>query len=335
VTTADKTVIVTGGNSGLGFEAARAILKETDRWHVVIAGRSPERCEAAASRLSHGTGNPGVEAMVLDLGSLAAVRRFASDFSVRGLPPLRALVCNAGVQNVGSTQRTEDGFEGTFGVNHLGHFLLANLMRRHLETPSRIIFVSSGTHDPRQRTGMPAPLLREARSLAAPDDEEEARRSPGLVGRRRYTTSKLCNVLCAYEMDRRLKTGGASTTDRPISVNAFDPGLMPGTGLARDYGPLVRFAWNSLGPLLRSTLRPFHANVHRPDESGRALARLVLDPALENVSGRYFEGLAEIRSSAESYDETKAAALWEQSAELVGLSREEASLRRSPSVSLG
>jgi NAD(P)-dependent dehydrogenase (short-subunit alcohol dehydrogenase family) len=230
-------------------------------------------------------------------------------------------VCNAGVQHVGPTQRTEDGFESTFGVNHLGHFLLANLMLRHLEAPGRIIFVSSGTHDRNQRTGMPAPMLSDARSLAAPDDEEETRHNPGLVGRRRYTTSKLCNVLCTYEMDRRLKEAGMSTPDRPITVNAFDPGLMPGTGLARGYGPAARFAWNAVGPLLRWTLRPFHANIHSPEDSGRALARLVLDPALESVSGRYFEGLREIRSSAESYDEAKAAALWEQSAELVGLSR--------------
>ncbi len=317
---ADKTVIVTGGNSGLGFEAARAIVQQGDGWHVVIAGRSPQRCQEAASRLRHEAGTPHVEAIVLELASMGAVRRFASDFSAGHRPPLRALVCNAGVQHVGPTQRTEDGFESTFGVNHLGHFLLANLMLRHLETPGRIVFVSSGTHDPIQRTGMPAPLLREARSLAAPDDEEDARRKPGYVGRRRYTTSKLCNVLCTYEMDRRLKEGDMSTPDRPISVNAFDPGLLPGTGLARGYGPAARFAWNLLGPLLLWTLRPFHVNIHHPRDSGRALARLVLDPALERVSGRYFEGLLEIRSSQESYDEANAAALWEQSAELVGLS---------------
>jgi light-dependent protochlorophyllide reductase len=329
---ADKTVIVTGGNSGLGFETVRAIAKEGDGWHVVIAGHSRQRCEEAASRLARETGNNHVEAMVLDLASLAAVRRFGSDFAAGNRPPLRALVCNAGVQVVGPTQRTEDGFESTFGVNHLGHFLLANLMLRQLEAPGRIIFVSSGTHDPGQRTGMPEPLLKEARSLAAPNDEEEARRNPGLVGRRRYSTSKLCNVLCTYEMDRRLRTGGASTPERPIAVNAFDPGLMPGTGLARDYGPAARFVWNSLGALLRWTMRRFQANVHHPEESGRALARLVLDPALEGVSGRYFEGLIDIRSSEESYDEAKAAALWDQSAELVGLNREEVFRRSDTAV---
>jgi len=106
-------------------------------------------------------------------------------------------------------------------------------------------------------------------------------------------------------------------------VYAFDPGLMPGTGLARGDGPAARFAWYSLGWPLRWSIRRLSANVHHPEESGRALARLVLDPALEGVSGRDFEGPTEIRSSAESYEEAKAAALWEQSAELVGLGREE------------
>ena len=133
--------------------------------------------------------------------------------------------------------------------------------------------------------------MRHARSLAAPDDAEEADRHPGFVGRLRDTTSKLCNVLCAYELDRRLKRGGASTPDRLITVNAFDPGAMPGTGLAREYGPAARFAWNSVGMLVCLTLRHFHVNFHFPEESGRALARLVLDPGLESMSGRYFEGL--------------------------------------------
>jgi NAD(P)-dependent dehydrogenase (short-subunit alcohol dehydrogenase family) len=317
---ADKTVIMTGGNYGLGFETARAILHEGDGWHVVIAGRSLKRCQEAVNRLSHGAGAAPVEVMVLDLASLAAVRQFALEFSAGNRPPLRALVCNAGVQHVGPTQRTLDGFEATFGVNHLGHFLLANLMLQHLRAPGRIIFVSSGTHDPNQGSGMPAPLLRHVRLLAEPDDEDDQQCRPGYVGRRRYTTSKLCNVLCTYEMDRRLKEGHTSAPECSITVNAFDPGLMPGTGLARGYGPAARLAWSTLGPLLRWALQPFKVNIHRPADSGRALARLVQDPALESVSGRYFEGFMEIRSSAESYDEARAAALWDESAELVGLS---------------
>ena len=99
-------MFVTGGNFGLGFETARATFKEGDGWHVVIAGRGAQRCEDAASRLRHETGTPSIEAMVLDLASLAAIRQFASDFPSGNRPPLHALLCNAGVRNVGPTQRT-------------------------------------------------------------------------------------------------------------------------------------------------------------------------------------------------------------------------------------
>ena len=95
-------------------------------------------------------------------------------------------------------------------------------------------------------------------------------------------------------------------------MNAFDPGAMPGTGLARGYPRAAQVAWHTLGTVLSWALKPFHGNFHSPAESGRALARLAVDPALEHVSGHYFEGLKAIRSSAESYDLEKAAALWEQ-----------------------
>ena len=264
MTKADKTVIVTGGNFGLGFETARAILQEGDGWHVVIAGRSPQRCEEAASRLSHETGTPPVEAMVMDLASLASIRQFALHLSAGNRPPLRALVCNAGVQHVGPTQRTEDGFESTFGVNHLGHFLLANLMLRHLEAPGRIIFVSSGTHDPSQRSGMPAPMLKHARSLAAPDDEEEARRQP------RFRRATKVHNLEALQRPLHLRNGPAiegkryeharPSHHRECVRSRFDAG----DRLARGYGPAARFAWNALGPLLRWTLRPIPRQCSQP-----------------------------------------------------------------------
>ncbi len=327
---ADRTVIVTGGNSGLGYECAKAILNERRGWHVVIAGRSQTRCQDAAKRLAAETSNEGVEAKVLDLASLASVRRFAESMKAASVPPLRALVCNAGIQVVGETQTTADGFEATFAVNHLAHFLLAHLLLRQLEAPGRVIFVSSGTHDPTQKTGMPAPEYLGGRALAFPP--ESPREGPGFAGRKRYTTSKLCNVLCAYEFDRRLRAEGLSTPARPLDVNAFDPGLMPGTGLARDYGPLIRFLWFKLGPSLRPLLKLMSGNVYSADQSGRALAQLVLDPELQGRSGRYFEVGGEARSSVESYDLSKAADLWERSVELVGLRPEETLLNPSHSV---
>lgn len=287
-----KRVLVTGGTGGLGRATAAALAGAG--WDVLITGRGAESVRDTAARLGG-----RVTGMPLDLGSLASVREFA-----RELPPLRAVICNAGIQLPTGSARTADGIEQTFGVNHLAHFLLVRELLPRLVTPARVVFVASDTHDPRRLTGMPAPAYTGARSLAFPPDENGDR--PGVAGRRRYTTSKLCNVLTAYEFARRTPTSQAT-------VNAFDPGLMPGTDLARDYAPLARFAWRYVLPAL--TVVP-GVNIHTPSRSGAALARLVLDPALAETTGRYFSGRHETHSSRESYDLTTATDLWTGSEEL-------------------
>lgn len=325
------TVIVTGGNRGLGYQAAKNIAASGEGWRVVIAARDLAGAAGAAERMVEETGNPNVEAMVLDLASLSSVRSFAEEFAAReDLPPLRAVVLNAGLQVVTGTTYTEDGFETTFGVNHLGHFLLVNLLLREMSAPARVVYVSSGTHDPKQRTGMPAPRYRSLEALVHPDeypDPAEEGDGPGTVGRTRYTTSKLLNIYATYELDRRLHAEGLSTDAAPITVNAFDPGFMPGTGLARDYGAGARFVVNRVLPRLLPLLGFLGVNVNSTGSSGKNLARLVLDPKLEGVSGRYFEGEKEIRSSELSYDRKNAAELWEASTELVRLRPEETPLR--------
>lgn len=312
------TVIVTGGSQGLGYQAAKSIVAGGDGWHVVVAGRDGGKVAGAVGRLGAEGGGTGVEGMGLDLASLSSVRSFVEAFVARDdLPPLRGIVCNAGLQVVSGTSYTEDGFETTFGVNHLGHYLLVNLMLDQMVPPARVVFVSSGTHDPEQNTGMPAPRhYPGARALAWPERySAEGGGGPGAVGRRRYTTSKLCSVYASYELARRLSGSG-------ITSNAFDPGYMPGTGLARDWGPVARFVSDRILPPLLPVFGTLGMNVHTVEASGRALARLVTDPGLEDVSGRYFEGEKEVRSSELSYDRENARELWETSAELVGLDPE-------------
>lgn len=232
-------------------------------------------------------------------------------YSARGqMPPLKAIVCNAGVQIISGLTFNTDGFETTFAVNHLGHFLLVNLLLGQLVPVARIVVVSSGTYNPDQFTGMPKPIYSSARSAAKPQPEADG----ATAGRRAYTTSKLCNVMFAYELSRRLRAKGREA----ITVNAFDPGLMPGTGLARDYSRAQKFIWNYALPALR-----FIPGVNSTRRSGRDLARLVLDPALEAATGRYFVGRRELPSSKQSYDESQAAELWEASAEMVGLRSDE------------
>ena len=130
-------------------------------------------------------------------------------------------MCNAGLRIGSGTTYTQDGFEMTFGVNCLGHFLLVNLLLRSLVAPARIVFVSSTTHDPdRKKTflsrlvGTASPRYGDARALAWPEhspESEDQKESPRIVGMRRYSTSNLCDVLYAYELARRLQAEGYSS----------------------------------------------------------------------------------------------------------------------------
>jgi len=327
-----NTAIVTGANTGLGFECARA-LAETQDWHVVIACRSLDKGREAVKRVAAHTRHAEIEAMTLDLASLESVRNFAREYAAVRRPPLRALVCNAATQIVSGRNYTVDGFETTFAVNHLGHFLLVNLMLAQMEPPARIVIVGSGVHDPKQATGMPAPIYKSARIVARPDEDSKPLNDPaGTAGRRAYATSKLCNLLFTYELERRLRNERrmAGTGFRSITVNAFDPGLMPGTGLARDYGRMARFAWRFVLP----ALRPFVPNVNSVARSGRALAGMVTDPRFERISGKYFQGARDVPSSTDSYDPAMATDLWESSAAMVKLTPAETTpgLKTAPSA---
>ena len=249
-----EAAVITGASAGLGRECARAVLSNDAAWHVVLAVRDGARGADAVAEL----GAPDrCTVLEMDLASLRSVRDFVQRLRDTDVPPVHALVCNAGVQVVSGTEETEDGVEMTFGVNHLGHFALVQGMLDQLARPARVVVVSSGTHDPDKFTGMPSPNYTRAAELADP-----AALTDPSEGRRRYTTSKLCNVLFTYELDRRLGHG-----EKGVTVTAFDPGLMPGSGLARDYSPAGRLAWRYLLPALRVL-----PGVNSTRTSGRYLA---------------------------------------------------------------
>jgi NAD(P)-dependent dehydrogenase (short-subunit alcohol dehydrogenase family) len=317
-------ILVTGGNSGIGFQCALQLAREGRR--VLIASRDREASVRAVREIERECGSGSASERGLDLGSLHAIRAFADEIADE---PVRALVCNAGLQVNDGPRLTSDGFEITFGVNHLGHFLLVNLLLAHLaeRAPARIVVVGSGVHDPDLFTGMPKAQIEDLETLA----KTGGPRAGAFDGRLAYVNSKLCNLWFTYECARRIEAAGLSSDERPISVNAFEPGLVPGSGLGRDYPAPLRFVWERILPAIARGVSPFVASINTAEAAGQAMARVALDPGLASTSSLYFPShsrWAEAASSKDSYDEERAAALWEASVKMTGLTSRESPLIR-------
>lgn len=315
------TILITGATSGLGYECALSIARQCPDAQIIIASRSdPNGC---AKSINDHVGQNNVQFMKLDLSSLAKVRQFASEWQAKAFPPIQALVMNAALQFPGDVDYTEDGFEKTFGISHIGHALLFNLLRPQLADAARVVIVSSGTHDPAQTTGMPTAVYNSAEELAHPTPETSQ-----FKGRQRYTSTKLANVLYTYALDDHFrsilqKSGGKTKW----TVSAIDPGLMPGTGLARQTTGIQRFLWLHVLPAVLPLLRLLVSkNIHSPQESGEALARLAVGKDVEGESGVYYEGTKPIKSSEASYDKGKQDDLWQWTAK--ALARDEAERSR-------
>ncbi|KID81739.1 NAD(P)-binding domain protein [Metarhizium guizhouense ARSEF 977] len=299
------TILITGATSGLGYECALSIARQCPDVQIIIASRSdPNAC---ANSINHHLGQSNVEFIRLDLSSLAKIRQFVSEWEAKSFPSIQAMVMNAALQFPGQVDYTEDGFERTFAISHIGHALLFNLLRSHLADTARVVIVSSGTHDPAQRTGMPTAVYNSAEELAHPTPE-----TCQYKGRQRYTSTKLANVLYTYALDdhfRRAaqKSGGQTKW----TASAIDPGLMPGTGLARQTTGIQRFLWFHVLPAILPLLRLLVSkNIHSPKESGEAVARLAVGEDVQGQSGVYYEGTKPIKSSDASYDKSKQEDLW-------------------------
>ena len=307
-----KTIIITGANSGIGFECALQMARIATNEQIILACRNLQSGKQAVEKIKKETGHKNLLCLSLDLSSLQSIREFKNNFVDGKHGKISILVNNAGLQTVGKTKYTKDGFEETFGVNHLGPFYLTLLLLPYVTEDARITFTASGTHDPKQKTGMPAPEFKDPRLLACP---EESTKKLLAVGQTRYTTSKLCNILTVYSLQNHLRNTN-------INVNAFDPGFVPGTGLAKNYPPLLKFISDNILPVLRF----FVPNVNTSKNSGKRLANLAYTDAYKNARGKYFEGAKEIKSSLDSYNQKFQHDLWKTSLELVGIKQDETSI---------
>ena len=242
--------------------------------------------------------------MPLDLSDTKEVRAFAEEWASKNHPPLHALLLNAGLQFPNEMVINGEGIEATFAVNHVGHALLFHLLCPLLARNARIVVTASGVHDPAQKSGLPDATYTTAEDLAHPPPAMAKRPGTG-----HYANSKLANIMWTYALDQRLRE---RVPDRGITVNAFDPGLMPGTGLAREYSPTMRFVWNHVMPCIVPVLKiAYTHNIHTPAESGASLARLAVGDDVAGVSGKYYEGRKPIQSSALSYTERFHDDLWQ------------------------
>lgn len=309
----DKTIIITGGNSGLGYECAKNMALTDPSYHIIIAGRNIERISNAVKRLRDETGFIHITELQLDLASLTSIRKFAKDFSQMNFPPLHSLVCNAGVQYNHRIEVTEEGYEATFGVNYLGHFLLTNLLLEFMVEDGRIIVLSSRSHDYRKYVPLPKPIYKNPNILAKPKPPE-GEDIEIFVGRA-YSNSKLCITMFAYELSRRIKVSDYKN----ISVNILDPGGMK-TGLVKDKNPKGIMIMHILWPLMR--LIP---NVSTPENTARMLVDMVISDKFNGISGKYFsmigsyrKGAKELEASPVVYDKEKTLELWRGSEELTG-----------------
>ena len=275
-----RVFVVTGATRGIGRATVNGLAAIGARL-VLLCRRQPDG-DRVADELAQAHPAPRADVIEVDLSSQRSIREAAD--TVRGrYPKLHVLINNAGVIPQ-QRETTADGLEMQFAVNHLAYFLLTNLLLDRLTAaaPARVVNVSSGAH--------------QGGTLDLSDLQSQRRYDPVRI----YGRTKLANVLFTYELARRIRSTG-------VTANSLHPGVIA-TQLLADYMnvPLVGGA----------VARTFGAD---PEEGADTMVYLAASPEVETVTGRYFVGRRESRSSPASYDETLQRALWEESARLTSL----------------
>ncbi len=297
-----RVIVMTGATSGIGAAALERLAGDPGA-RIIVGARGHGRAVP-----------PGVQVLPLDLTSLDSVREFAATVTKRlNRGPIDALVLNAGTQSRDPRKRTDDGFEVTFGVNHLAHYLLARLLVPQLANRARVILTTSDTHDP---SIMPlAPRSLDLEALAHPT------RSGFAAGMRAYTASKLCNLLTARSL-----AADPDLQARGVRAIAFNPGFTGGTNLGSP-SPSQRRVMQTLAfPLIRlvGRINPVYA-MGTPERAGEVLAGLV-DGTITPPQGLVYVSIVNGQLTYPSpsnlaLDDEVRDDVWNTSAAMTGISR--------------
>ena len=281
----DKTVLITGANTGIGKETAIDLARRGAR--VIMACRDMKKGQDALNEVAEKTSSSDLVLKQLDLASLASVRALAEDIN-KTEPKLHVLINNAGVMVPSELQKTQDGFEMQMGVNHFGHFLLTNLLIDLLKSsqPSRIVVVSSSAHWQTTSSYFKFDNI---------NSEKYYRKWDA------YGQSKLANILFARELTKRLEGTG-------VTANSLHPGAIK-TELSRHMG-------GTLESMLMSFMFLFFKT---PTEGAQTNIYLAVSEEVEGVSGLYFADCKVKQPSSGAEDDEAAKKLWEISAKSVGL----------------
>uniref|UniRef100_A0A672FWT8 Dehydrogenase/reductase SDR family member 13-like n=1 Tax=Salarias fasciatus TaxID=181472 RepID=A0A672FWT8_SALFA len=281
-----KTVIVTGSNTGIGKTTAIDLAKRGAR--VILACRNEQRGLSALEEVKKATGSSQVVFMQLNLGSMKSVRSFAETF-LKNESRLDILINNAGLFMQG---RTSDGLGLTFGVNHIGHFLLTHLLLDRLKQcgPSRIVNVSSIGHN---FGNIDFDCLTTHKALGLGTSLKEVFQC--------YTASKLCNVLFTYELAKKLQ-------GTQVTCYSLHPGAIK-TEIWRNTSSLMQLA-------IASLMAFFFKN---PVQGSQTTLHCALQQGIEHLSGRYFNNCTVRDVYPKAKDDVAAKRLWELSEKLTGL----------------
>lgn len=312
-----STVVITGASSGVGLYGAKALAKRG--WHVVMACRDLAKAEAAAK--SVGMSPDSYSLMHIDLGSLDSVRQFVKNFRVSG-KSLDALVCNAAIYMplIKEPLRSPEGYELTMTTNHLGHFLLCNMMLEDLKkSPApdkRMVILGTVTHNPDELGGKipPRPDLGNFEGFAAgfkdPITMIDGKKFEPVKA---YKDSKVCNVLTMRELHRRYHDSTG------ITFTSLYPGCVADTPLFRNHYPLFQ----KLFPWFQKNITGGYVS---QDLAGERVAMVVADPEYKQ-SGAYWswgnrqkkDGKSFVQKvSPQARDDEKGEKMWILSQKLVG-----------------